>query len=250
MELAGVEIVSDGEMRRESYSNRFATALDGVDLDNPGMALDRTGHPNPVPRVVGPVRRLRPVEVCDVEFLRANAIRRIKITLPGPFTMTQQVQSDHYADKESLAMDYAPAVNAEARDLKAAGADVVQIRALPAAAAGPGPRRRDPRDRPRARGDRGRDGGAHLFRLRPHRREKPSGYSFLGELNAFAARQVSIEAARTVDPRGAPGQDDRPRRPRPRRHGRRVSFGGGAPDPKRARIRLARERLVIAPDCG
>src|SRR3989441_3829347 len=102
MERAGIDIISDGEMRRESYSNRFATALDGMDLDNPGVALDRTGHPNPVPRVVGPIRRTRPVEKRDVEFLRANTDRVIKATLPGPFTMSQQAQDDHYHDEEAL----------------------------------------------------------------------------------------------------------------------------------------------------
>jgi 5-methyltetrahydropteroyltriglutamate--homocysteine methyltransferase len=127
LERAGVDVITDGEMRRESYSNRFATALDGVDLDNPGVALDRTGHENPVPRVVGPIRRTRPVEVRDVEFLRSITGRRIKITVPGPFTMTQQAQNDHYADDRSLALAYAEAVNEELRDLKAAGADVVQI---------------------------------------------------------------------------------------------------------------------------
>ena len=127
MERAGVDVITDGEMRRESYSNRFATALDGVDLDDPGVALDRTGHENPVPRVVGPIRRTRPVEVRDVEFLRSLTDRRIKITVPGPFTMTQQAQNDHYADERSLALAYAEAVNEELRDLKAAGADVVQI---------------------------------------------------------------------------------------------------------------------------
>ena len=127
MERAGVDIVTDGEMRRESYSNRFATALDGIDLDRPGVALDRTGHENPVPRVVGPIRRARPVEVRDVEFLRSITQQRIKITVPGPFTMTQQAQNDHYADERSLALAYAEAVNEELRDLKAAGADVVQI---------------------------------------------------------------------------------------------------------------------------
>src|SRR5271155_1976568 len=111
MERAGIDIITDGEMRRESYSNRFATALSGVDIDKPGSALDRTGHANPVPRVAGPVRRLKPVEVRDVEFLRRSTDRAIKITLPGPFTMTQQAQNDHYADEESLAMDYAAAVN-------------------------------------------------------------------------------------------------------------------------------------------
>src|SRR5262249_38555130 len=127
MERAGVDVITDGEMRRESYSNRFATALEGVDLDRPGVALDRTGHENPVPRVVGPISRARPVEVRDVEFLRSLTTRRIKITVPGPFTMTQQAQNDYYDDDRSLAFAYANAVNKELRDLKAAGADVVQI---------------------------------------------------------------------------------------------------------------------------
>src|SRR6478609_9555142 len=115
MERAGVDIVTDGEMRRESYSNRFATALDGVDLDNPGVALDRTGHENPVPRVVGAVRRTRAVESRDVEFLRSITEKRIKITVPGPFTMTQQAQNDHYANDRELALAYADAVNEELR---------------------------------------------------------------------------------------------------------------------------------------
>src|SRR5918911_3316692 len=127
MERAGVDVITDGEMRRESYSNRFATALEGVDLDDPGVALDRTGHENPVPRVVGEVRRTRPVERRDVEFLRSITDRRIKITVPGPFTMTQQAQNDHYTDDRSLALAYAEAVNEELHDLKAAGADIVQL---------------------------------------------------------------------------------------------------------------------------
>ena len=127
LEGAGIDIVSDGEQRRESYSNRFATALDGVDSDNPGVAIDRTGHENPVPRVVGPIARRHPVEVRDVEFLRAHSNRRIKITLPGPFTMAQQVQDDFYGDPGELALAYAAAVNEEIRDLKAAGADVIQL---------------------------------------------------------------------------------------------------------------------------
>jgi 5-methyltetrahydropteroyltriglutamate--homocysteine methyltransferase len=127
METAGIDVVTDGEMRRESYSNRFANALDGLDLDTPGSALDRTGHPNPVPRVVGPVRRARPVQVRDVAFLRGLTERPIRVTVPGPFTMSQQAQNDHYPDVESAAMDYAAAVNAEVEDLFAAGADVVQI---------------------------------------------------------------------------------------------------------------------------
>ncbi len=127
MERAGIDIITDGEMRRESYSNRLATALSGIDIDKPGTALDRTGHPNPVPRVAGPIKRLRAVEVRDVQFLRANTDRRIKITLPGPFTMSQQAQNDYYKDEEELAMAYAAAVNEEAKDLKAAGADIIQL---------------------------------------------------------------------------------------------------------------------------
>ena len=127
MERAGIDIITDGEIRRESYSNRFATALEGMDLDNPGTVLDRTGHPTPVPRVVGPIRRTRPVEVRDVEFLRANTDHTIKATLPGPFTMSQQAQDDYYHDEEALAMALAEAVNEEVRALFAAGADVVQL---------------------------------------------------------------------------------------------------------------------------
>src|SRR5262249_16434001 len=126
-ERAGLDIITDGEMRRESYSNRFATALEGVDIDNPGIALDRSGHPNPVPRVVGKVRRRHTVQVRDVEFLRRNTDRMIKMTGPGPFTMSQQAQNDFYADEEEMAIDYAAAVNVEIEDLFAAGADVVQI---------------------------------------------------------------------------------------------------------------------------
>src|SRR5271167_2466971 len=127
-EEAGIDIVTDGEIRRESYSNRFATALDGVDIDNPGSALDRSGHPNPVPRVVGPIRRRHAVEVDDVKFLRSHTARQVKISVPGPFTMAQQAQIDHYGgSREYAAMDYAAAVNEEIRDLFNAGADVVQI---------------------------------------------------------------------------------------------------------------------------
>jgi 5-methyltetrahydropteroyltriglutamate--homocysteine methyltransferase len=127
MELAGVDIITDGEQRRESYSNRFATSLEGVDIEKPGTALDRTGHPNPVPRVAGPIRRARPCEVRDAEFLRRHTDKQTKITLPGPFTMAQQAQNDHYADDESLIMAYAAAVNEEVLDLYAAGADIVQL---------------------------------------------------------------------------------------------------------------------------
>src|SRR5262245_48389782 len=126
-EAAGLDILTDGEIRRESYSNRFATALEGVDIDNPGTALDRSGHPNPVPRVVGPVRRRHPVGVDDVRFLRAHTTKPIKMTVPGPFTMSQQAQNDYYSSDEAAAMDYAIVVNEEIRDLFAAGADVVQV---------------------------------------------------------------------------------------------------------------------------
>ena len=127
MERAGIDIVTDGEMRRESYSNRFATALGGVDLDNPGHTLSRTGKPDIVPRIVGPIRRRYPVEVRDVAFLRANTDRLIKITVPGPFTMGQQAVDDHYDDERRMTMDFAVALNEEIHDLVAAGADVVQV---------------------------------------------------------------------------------------------------------------------------
>ena len=126
-EDAGLDIVTDGEIRRESYSNRFATALDGVDLDNPGTALDRSGHPNPVPRITGPIKRRHAVEIEDIKFLKAHTKKQTKITVPGPFTMLQQAQNDFYSSEEQAAMDYAAAVNEEIRDLFAAGADYVQI---------------------------------------------------------------------------------------------------------------------------
>ena len=126
-EEIGIDIVTDGEIRRESYSNRFATALEGVDLDNPGTALDRSGHPNPVPRVAGKIRRTHAIEVRDLIFLKNNSSKKVKITVPGPFTMSQQAQNDYYKSDAECAMDYAAAVNEEIRDLFAAGADVVQV---------------------------------------------------------------------------------------------------------------------------
>lgn len=126
-ERAGLDIITDGEQRRESYSNRFATALEGIDADNPGTTINRTGQPIPVPRVVAPIRRTRPVEVRDLKVLRANTDRTIKATLPGPFTMSKQAQDEFYGDAEAMAMDYAAAVNAEIADLFAAGADIVQL---------------------------------------------------------------------------------------------------------------------------
>ena len=126
-ERAGLDIITDGEIRRESYSNRFATALEGVDIENPGTALDRSGHPNPVPRVMGKIRRKYPIEVRDIEFLRVNTDRMIKATVPGPYTMSQQAQNEFYNSEEELVMDYAAAVNEEIKDLFAAGAAIVQI---------------------------------------------------------------------------------------------------------------------------
>src|SRR5215471_19265952 len=197
-EEAGLDIVTDGEIRRESYSNRFATALEGVDVDNPGTALDRSGHPNPVPRIVGKIRRKHAVEVGDLKFLRAHTGRRIKMTVPGPFTMSQQAQNDFYRSEEEAAMDYAIAVNAEMRDLFAAGADVVQI------------------DEPymQARPEKARQYGlkalnralegvtgttaVHIcFGYAAVIHSRPSGYSFLPELAHSHARQISIETAQS-----------------------------------------------------
>ena len=202
MERAGVDIVTDGEMRRESYSNRFATALDGVDLDVPGIALDRTGHENPVPRVVAPIRRTRAVEVRDVSLLRALTDRRIKITVPGPFTMAQQAQDDFYGSERELALAYAEAVNAELHDLKAAGADVVQIDE-PYLQARPDAAREyalEAIDRALA----GIEGDTVLhtcFGYAHIVHDRPSGYPFLRELNECAATQLSLEAAQPgLDP--------------------------------------------------
>jgi 5-methyltetrahydropteroyltriglutamate--homocysteine methyltransferase len=197
-EEAGLDIVSDGEIRRESYSNRFATALDGVDLDNPGTALDRSGHPNPVPRIVGKIRRRHPVEVEDVQFLRRHTKKQIKITVPGPFTMSQQAQNDFYASEEEAAMDYAAAVNEEIRDLFAAGADVVQVdepymQARPEKARQYGLRALN----------RALDGitgttAVHIcFGYAAIIHDRPSGYSFLPELADCSCKQVSIETAQS-----------------------------------------------------
>jgi 5-methyltetrahydropteroyltriglutamate--homocysteine methyltransferase len=175
-ERAGLDIITDGEMRRESYSNRFATALDGVDIDNPGTALDRSGHPNPVPRIVGRIRRRHPIQVRDVTFLRANTDRRIKITVPGAFTMAQQAQNDFYKDDVELAMDYATAVNEEIKDLFAAGADVVpDRRAVLASAPGEGKTIRRSGTEPRAQRNYGNDCGAYLLRIRGDNTSKTFG---------------------------------------------------------------------------
>jgi len=253
-ERAGIDIVSDGEMRRESYFNRFATALDGIDLDHPGTVISRTGKPALVPRVVGRVRRSRPVAVRDVEFLRANTDRRIKITVPGPFTMTKLAQNDHYESDAELAMDYAAAVNAEVHDLFAAGADVVQIdepymQAHPAEA--------------RAYGiaalQRALDAVAgttavHVcFGYGAMVTGKPARYDFLSELAATAVRQISVETAQ-------PGLDCSVLA---ELGGKTVILGVldlstsevESPEVVAARIRRAlpyvpAERLIVAPDCG
>ncbi len=197
-EEAGLDIVSDGEIRRESYSNRFATALEGVDLDNPGTALDRSGHPNLVPRIVGKIRRKHAVEVGDLQFLKKHTKLRTKITVPGPFTMLQQAQNDFYSREEDAAMDYAAAVNEEIKDLFAAGADVVQI------------------DEPymQARPEKARQYGlaalnralegvqgttcVHIcFGYAAIIHERPTGYSFLPELSGCRCKQVSLETAQS-----------------------------------------------------
>lgn len=253
-EDAGLDIVTDGEIRRESYSNRFATALEGVDLDNPGSALDRSGHPNPVPRITGPIRRKHAVEVEDLLFLKAHTKRQVKITVPGPFTMSQQAQNDFYASDEAAAMDYAVAVNAEIKDLFAAGADVVQI------------------DEPymQARPEKARQYGlkalnaaldgvvgttaVHIcFGYAAVIHARPSGYSFLSELRGCGCKQVSIETAQSnLDCSVLAELDDK-----------QIMVGCidlsdmavETPEVVAARIRRAlpfvpKERVILAPDCG
>lgn len=253
-ENAGIDIITDGEVRRESYSNRFATALEGVDLDNPGEALDRSGHPNPVPRVVGKIRRKHAVQVRDVQFLRVNTDRQIKITVPGPFTMAQQAQNDFYKSEAEMAYDYAQAVNEEIRDLFAAGADVVQI------------------DEPymQARPEKAREYGVEVLnralegvtgRTAVHIcfgyaaviHARPNGYSFLPELCGCSAHQISIETAQSnLDCAVLDNLSNK-----------EIMLGVldlstheiEHPDVVAARIRRALphvspERLIIAPDCG
>jgi 5-methyltetrahydropteroyltriglutamate--homocysteine methyltransferase len=253
-ELAGLDIVTDGEMRRESYSNRFATALEGVDIDNPGTALDRSGHPNPVPRVVAPIRRKYPVEVRDLEFLKAHTDRAVKMTVPGPFTMSQQAQNDFYESEEHLALDYAGAVNEEIRDLFAAGADIVQIdepymQARPAKA-------REFGLVALARAIDGVTGtvAVHIcFGYAAIIHERPEGYSFLPELAGSGVDQISIETAQS-------NLDTSVLASLP---GKTVILGVlDLSDPKvespeivAGRIRRAlpyvpADRLVVAPDCG
>ena len=197
-EKAGIDIVTDGEMRRESYSNRFATALEGVDIDNPGTALDRSGHPNPVPRITGRIRRKRPVEVDDLRFLKRHTTRLTKITLPGPFTMSQQAQNDYYPSPAEAAMDYAMAVNEEIRDLFAAGADIVQVDE-PYMQARPAPAR-EYGLKALNRALEGIDGttAVHIcFGYAAVIHERPSGYSFLPEFAQSPVKQISIETAQS-----------------------------------------------------
>ena len=253
-ERAGLDIITDGEMRRESYSNRFATALEGVDIDNPGTALDRSGHPNPVPRITGKIRRKHPVEVRDVQFLRANTDRAIKITVPGPFTMSQQAQNDFYKDEQELVLDYAAAVNEEIKDLFAAGADIVQIdepymQARPAKAREFGVNGLNAA----LDGVKGTTAIHICFGYAAIIHERPEGYSFLPELANTAINQVSIETAQS-------NLDCKVLETLP---GKTIILGVldlsdmtvEAPETVAARIRRAlphvpAEHIVLAPDCG
>jgi 5-methyltetrahydropteroyltriglutamate--homocysteine methyltransferase len=254
-EAAGLDIITDGEIRRESYSNRFATALEGVDIDNPGTALDRSGHPNPVPRVVGRIRRRHPVEVDDLLFLRRHTARKVKMTVPGPFTMSQQAQVEHYGgSRELAAMDYAEAVNAEIRDLFAAGADIVQIdepymQARPDDARAYGLRALN-----RAlEGVQGTTAVHICFGYAAIIHDRPAGYSFLPELAGCSCAQVSIETAQSKLDCAVLA----------RLEGKKVILGVidladqqvETPETVAARIRralpyVAAEDIVVAPDCG
>jgi 5-methyltetrahydropteroyltriglutamate--homocysteine methyltransferase len=255
MERAGIDIITDGEMRRESYSNRFATALDGIDNEHPARITNRRGATTEVPRVVGPIRRTRPVELRDMEFLRRNTDRRAKITLPGPFTMAQQAKNEFYKDADEMVMDFAAAVNAEARDLERAGADVIQL------------------DDPWLRNDpdaakriavpalnRALEGlkvttAVHLCfgYAQVVGADKPSGYSFLPQLADSTAQQISIEAAQPKLDLGILAELSQ----------KKIILGViDLADPKvesaetvATRLRAAlkhvpAERLIAAPDCG
>ena len=253
-EEAGLDIVSDGEIRRESYSNRFATALEGVDLDNPGTGLDRSGHPNPVPRIVGKIRRRHAVEVDDLKFLRANTDRKVKITVPGPFTMLQQAQNDFYKSEEEAAMDYAAAVNAEIRDLFAAGADVVQIDEPYMQARPEKARQYGLKALNRAlEGVQGTTAVHICFGYAAIIHERPSGYSFLPELAQCSCRQVSLETAQShLDCSALQALD-----------GKRIMVGcidlsdPAVETPETVVERIERalqyvkpENVILAPDCG
>ena len=197
-EEAGLDIITDGEIRRESYSNRFATALEGIDIDHPGSALDRSGHPNPVPRIVGRIRRRHAVELQDLLFLRKHTKKKTKITVPGPFTMLQQAQNDFYPSEEEAAMDYAAAVNEEMRDLFAAGADIVQVDEPYMQARPEKARQYGLKALNRALADISGETAVHIcFGYAAIIHQRPSGYSFLPELSGCACKQISIETAQS-----------------------------------------------------
>jgi 5-methyltetrahydropteroyltriglutamate--homocysteine methyltransferase len=255
MERAGIDVITDGEMRRESYSNRFATALEGISAGQPGEVVSQAGRSTPVPRVVGPIRRTRAVETRDMEFLRANTERMAKITLPGPFTMSRQAVNEYYRDEDEMVMDYAAAVNAEARDLEKAGAEIIQLDEPWL--------RQDPQAARRIAVkaiDRALEGlkvttVVHLCfgYAAVVKGEKPVGYSFLSELAACRANQISIEAAQPKLDLGVL-KDLAPKT---------IMLGvidladpnAETPEIVAERIRAAlkflpAERLVPAPDCG
>jgi len=253
-EAAGLDIITDGEIRRESYSNRFATALEGVDIDNPGKGLDRSGHPITLPRIAGRIRRTRPVEVDDLLFLKRHTRKRVKITVPGPFTMSEQAQNDYYKTAEEAAMDYAAAVNEEIRDLFAAGADIVQIdepwmQARPEKARQYGLKALN-----RAlEGVKGTTAVHICFGYAAVIHQKPSGYSFLPEFAACSCDQVSIEAAQPRLDCGVLSS----------LQGKKIMIGCidlsdmtvETPQTVVARIKRAlpyvqKENVILAPDCG
>lgn len=255
-ELAGIDLVGDGEMRRESYSNRLATALSGIDSVTHGTAIDRTGKANPVPRVVGPIRRVGPIEVQDVAFLKRHSTKPIKLTIPGPFTMTQQAQNDYYPSAEALAMDYAAAVNEEVQALFEAGVDVVQLDEPYLQA-----RADQAQDYALAAIDRALEGvtgttALHIcfgYALVHGNRVKPKAYDFLAELNRSRVDVISVEAAQpNLDPSILAELPDKiimygvldlsdPEIETPERVADRI---------RQALKYVSSDRLWIAPDCG
>ncbi len=254
MERAGIDIITDGEMRRESYSNRFATALDGLDIDRPGTVMGRTGRPTQVPRVVGKIRRKGPVEVRDVQFLRRNTERAIKITLPGPFTMSQQAQDEFYKDKEAMAMDFAAALNEEMKDLKAAGADVIQLDDPWLQAYAEDAKRYGIKVLNRALQGIAGPTIVHLcFGYAHFGQARPGGYSFLPQLADSSAEQISIEAAQAKLDLGVLKD----------LQGKKIVLGVidlGYPAVEEAEVvatriraglkQVAADRLIVSPDCG
>jgi 5-methyltetrahydropteroyltriglutamate--homocysteine methyltransferase len=253
-EQAGLDIITDGEIRRESYSNRFATALEGIDIDHPGTALDRSGHPNPVPRIVGKIRRKHAVEVEDLRFLKRQTTRQTKITVPGPFTMSQQAQNDYYRSEEEAAIDYAVAVNEEIRDLFAAGADVVQIDEPYMQARPEKARQYGLRALNRAlEGINGTTAVHICFGYAAIIHQRPSGYSFLPELAGSPVQQISIETAQsnldTAVLQKLPGKKimigcidlSDMRVETPQQVAERI---------RRALTHVRPEDVIVAPDCG